>query len=179
MSTAANLVGLGSTSSEPNRAKGEFASESEQARLRQEATYRQDRGMLMSAIGDYYGKQGWAIPTGAAPGAGTSSPLPGDAPLYPNYNIPASPWDYQQKPPVAGAPAPAADQTGQVQPTAPVQAGVAQGAQSVTANQQQQASSAPVANIKPIALVGDTEKTGAPQDNLKLLVQKLGGSYGY
>lgn len=76
------------------RAQGKM----EQASLRNEATYRGNRGLLMSGIEDFFKKKGWALPE-FAPGYGTSRPLPGDAPLYPDYNVPQSDWTYQQTQP--------------------------------------------------------------------------------
>lgn len=83
--------------------------EVEQASLAHEATYRQDREGLMSAIGSYYHKQGWSLPE-AQPGTGTGTgrPLPGDPALYPGYDIPNdTPWNHTQTPPpgtASGAP---------------------------------------------------------------------------
>jgi hypothetical protein len=50
---------------------------------RREATYRQNRQMLLNALGSYYAKQGISMPEGEGlPGAGTSKQLPFEAPLY-------------------------------------------------------------------------------------------------
>lgn len=75
----------------------------EDASLRNEANYRMNRALLMTGIEDFYKKKGWKLPE-QIPGAGTSRSLPGDAPLYPQYNTPKSDWAYPQQ---QAAPAPA------------------------------------------------------------------------
>lgn len=69
----------------------------EDASLRNEANYRTNRAMLMTGIEDFYKKKGWKLPE-SVPGTGTSRSLPGDAPLYPGYDIPKSDWAYEQQP---------------------------------------------------------------------------------
>lgn len=77
----------------------------EDASLRNEANYRTNRAMLMTGIEDFYKKKGWKLPE-SVPGTGTSRSLPGDAPLYPGYDIPKSDWAYPE--PAAQAPSSAA-----------------------------------------------------------------------
>lgn len=68
---------------------------SEDTSFRQEATYRYKREMLQGAIEDFYKKKGWKLPE-ALPGAFTTRSLPGEVPLYPDYDIPR-PDTYYQK----------------------------------------------------------------------------------
>lgn len=88
-------------------AKNDDQARTDDTSMRDEATYRANHAQLQSAISDYYKKQGWALPTETDPGAYTTRPLPGDAPLYPGYNIPGSTFDH-----TAVAPASAATSTG-------------------------------------------------------------------
>lgn len=71
----------------------------QETQMRNEATYRAQAARYNAAINDYYAKQGWAVPDTSTqpPGAFTTSPLPGDAPLYPDYKTPNSVYDYKQK----------------------------------------------------------------------------------
>lgn len=75
----------------------------EQDSMRREASYRQDRAYLMSAIEQFYNKRGIPIPQTNFPGQGTSRPLPGDQNPYAGYDVNPSyqthqPLDAQGKP---------------------------------------------------------------------------------
>lgn len=100
----------------------------EQLSLRQEATYRTQRTALQGAIESFYKQKGWELPK-ALPGAYTTRPLPGDAPLYPGYDVNPSEWTHKR---VDGEPAvmetdseePAVDMSVETpESTAPVTAG--------------------------------------------------------
>lgn len=67
----------------------------EQLSLRQEATYRTTRHALQGAIEDFYKQKGWELPK-HLPGAFTTRPLPGDAPLYPGYDVNPSEWTHKR-----------------------------------------------------------------------------------
>ena len=98
----AGILGLGKSVADEsqNEKRNENANKGYQAKLeqtdlRREATYRENRAMLKGAIQSYYKAQGWPLPADSAPGAGTSRPLPGDAPLYPEYDINPSEWSHE------------------------------------------------------------------------------------
>mgnify|MGYP000901902573 FL=1 len=93
--TAAVVAGSGaakgmidSNNSKKSYSNARHTAENERADLanRQEATYRDQRAMLNSAIDAYYDKQGWSRPTTQAPGAYTLRRLPGEQELYPYEN---------------------------------------------------------------------------------------------
>ena len=67
----------------------------EQNSLRGEATYRQNRALLMDQIGQFYAKRGWKLPETNFPGQGTSRPLPGDQNPYAGYDVPQSYENHQ------------------------------------------------------------------------------------
>lgn len=59
----------------------------EQNSMRGEATYRQNRAMLLDQISHFYAKRGWPMPETNFPGQGTSRPLPGDKNPYAGYDV--------------------------------------------------------------------------------------------
>jgi hypothetical protein len=59
----------------------------EQMSMRGEATYRQNRAVLMDMIGQFYAKRGWDLPETNFPGQGTSRPIPGDENVYAGYDV--------------------------------------------------------------------------------------------
>lgn len=67
----------------------------EQNSLRGEATYRQNRALLMDQIAHFYAKRGWPMPETNFPGQGTSRPLPGDQNPYAGYDVPQSYENHQ------------------------------------------------------------------------------------
>ena len=59
----------------------------EQNSMRGEATYRQNRALLMDQIAHFYAKRGWDLPETNFPGQGTSRPIPGDKNPYAGYDV--------------------------------------------------------------------------------------------
>lgn len=89
-----NIVDDTTSRNDAVQARDKLALQTEDLNNRREATYRQDRGILMSALGSYYKQQGWAMPDSGLPGEGTSKQLPFEPDLYngPSQNQPyASP----------------------------------------------------------------------------------------
>lgn len=145
----------------------------EQLSLRQEATYRTSRTGLQGAIEDFYKQKGWKLPE-HLPGAFTTRPLPGDAPLYPGYDINPSEWTHE---PVtddeeAGAQASTASQTSEP------------GAEEVSIAPQAQGQVAPQAPVLPNGIAEVKTNVVAPKpisiamNPLNDLVYRVGQRYG-
>lgn len=77
----------------------------EQNSMRGEATYRQNRALLMDQIAHFYAKRGWPLPETNFPGQGTSRPLPGDKNPYAGYDVDPS-YETHQPVDAEGTPIP-------------------------------------------------------------------------
>jgi hypothetical protein len=93
---AANYFMTNATTEEGRKNAEESKKRAEDTDVRREATYRGNRGMLQSAIADFYKQKGWAMPE-MAEGAYTSRALPGEKPIYGDTTMPQADWYYGPK----------------------------------------------------------------------------------